>query len=116
MEHSSSRQTNSHPIARLLWNPKVHYRVQKSPPPVPNLKQTNPIHALPTYLSSILILSSQLRLGLSSGLFPSGFPTQILYTILISSCMLHDPCMYKLRSSSFPDSTQNCPVFLFTTF
>jgi hypothetical protein len=33
---------------------------------------------------SILILSSSLRPGLSSGLFPSTFPTKILYTFLIS--------------------------------
>jgi len=34
----------------------------------------------PTSWRSILILSTRLRLGLPSGLFPFGFPTKILYT------------------------------------
>jgi len=38
----------------------------------------------PTSWRSILILSTHLRLGLPSGLFPSGFPTKTLYTSLSS--------------------------------
>ena len=38
------------------------------------------IYPLPTSWRSILILSTHLRLGLPSGLFPSGFPTKTLYT------------------------------------
>jgi hypothetical protein len=65
----------------ILWNPKVHYRVHKSPPLVPILSHIDSVHTIPSYLSkrSILILSTHLRLGLPSGIFPSGFPNNILY-------------------------------------
>ena len=42
------------------------------------------IYPHPTSWRSILILSTHLRLGLPSGLFPFGFPTKTLYTPLSS--------------------------------
>jgi hypothetical protein len=42
------------------------------------------ISSHPTYLRSMLILSSHLRLVLPCGLFPSGFPTNILHTFSFS--------------------------------
>jgi hypothetical protein len=42
------------------------------------------IHPHPTSWRSVLVLSCHLRLCLPSGLFPSGFPTKTLYTLLLS--------------------------------
>jgi hypothetical protein len=61
-------------LPSILWNPKVHYRVHKSPTLVSILSQINPVHTTESYLRSILILSIDLRLGLPSGLFLPVFP------------------------------------------
>jgi len=48
-----------------------------------SLSWASPIQSIyphPTSWRSILILSTHLRLGLHSGLLPSGFPTKTLYT------------------------------------
>jgi hypothetical protein len=40
-------------ISSILWNPKVYYRVQKSPKLVPILSHINLIHTIPSYISKI---------------------------------------------------------------
>ena len=68
---------NSQIIPRILWKPKVRYHIHKRPVTCPFLDphHSSPFHH-PTSWRSILILSSHLRLGLPSGLFPSRLPTK----------------------------------------
>jgi hypothetical protein len=59
---------------RYFWNLKVHYHIQRIP--LESLFWVKCIQSIlshPIPLRYILILSSHLRLGLTSGLFPSGF-------------------------------------------
>ena len=52
--------------------------------PYPEPYRSSPYPHISLFWRSVLILSFHLRLGLPSGLFPSGFPTKYLYTPLFS--------------------------------
>lgn len=77
----------------LIWcNLSVHYFAQKSPPFVLIVIQINPILALPSSLTSILILSSHLHLNLAGGLF-------FLQVVPPKPCIYFSSSLYVLRSS-----------------
>jgi len=85
----ADRSRHNQDIPHLYMNLRVHSRIV-SQSSVRSIQSTLP-HL--TFWISVLILSSNLPLGYSSGIFPSHFPTESLYTPLLSSvratCLTH---------------------------
>jgi hypothetical protein len=75
----------SPPPPPILWNPKGHYYVHKSPLQDTVIRQLNSVYTPhPISVRSTVIFPSHLPLDLSLCLFPSRFPTKIVYAFLIS--------------------------------
>jgi len=119
--HSANQE-----ITRVLWNPKVHYRVHLS---ISWARCIESIHFHQISLRSVQILSSQIRTDLPRDQFPSCFPYTILHGFLIPS--MHSICLahlnlldlmtmiifgeaYKLWSSSIRSLLQPPVTYLFT--
>ena len=106
MEQSSYWKANrfsaSQEFPCILWKPKVHYLVYKSPPPDLILSQINPIHASPSHIEKIefnIIFPSMpgsSKLYLSSG-FPSKTPHKPLFFPTRATRPIH---LIRLDSSS----------------
>jgi len=76
-------------ITCILWNVRIHFHVQNSPPPDSVLCHINPVYALPTnFFKSVLILSPHQCLGLPSSIFLSHIAT----TSLCEPLPLHTTC------------------------
>jgi hypothetical protein len=92
MEQSPFREANqfsaSQDIPRILWNPKVHYRSHRCPPPVPIKNQIDSVHTptshfLQIHLNIILPTTSESPKWSISFTFPHQNPvyaSPLLYT------------------------------------
>jgi hypothetical protein len=95
------------PLAQVLKNFSTFYgttRCLQEPATGPCPQQVIPVHTFPFYLSYTLIISSHLRVGLPSGLFPYDFTTlyAILFAVMCATCptyLLLETDIYMYRCS-----------------
>jgi hypothetical protein len=93
-------------LPRISWNPKVHYRFQKSPPLVPILRSVQSISPYPIFLRSILILSTHLSLSFPNGIQPISYmhsPSSpfVLHALIISPSLTWSFYLQVAKSTSY---------------
>jgi hypothetical protein len=82
-------------LPKIVWNPKVHCRVHKIPPPVPILSQINPTYTISLYLPQILF---NIIYPLTSWSFQSSLSFRLSH-------------QYRIRIPPLPIRA-TCPVYL----
>ena len=96
---SASRET-----PRILWNPRVHYRVYKSPPPLPILNQINSVHAPTSHFLQIQLNILPSTSGSSKWFLSVRFLHQ---NLACTSPLLHTSYMACRSHSSWFDRPYN---------
>jgi hypothetical protein len=79
-------------LSYFFWNPKFDFYVHMSLSLLPISSLINPVNTVPSYLRSVLILSSLLHLDLPTSLFPLAFLQKYrIHSFSHRTCYMPDP-------------------------